>query len=128
MVRGAASRNDLCRLSVELQRGSLPPLAGVHGLPVRRLLVAQADEELVDDALHLRHIPVERLNTRVFSEAVFEYFSEVHNNMDQVAEWGEKLANVAEECITEYNSRGERNRDADKEDNMEAETPATDRH
>lgn len=92
MVRGAASSTDSCRLPVELQRGSLPSLAGVHGLPVRRLLVAQTDQEVVDDALHLRHVPVECLRTRVFSKTVFEHFPEVDNNVDQVTKWGREVS------------------------------------
>lgn len=40
----------------------------------------------------------------------------------------ERLANMIQKSSTEYNGRGERNRDADKADDMEAETPVTDRH
>ena len=125
VVRGAASSDDSCRLPVELERRSLPPLARVHGLPVRRLLVAQADEEIVDHALHLRHVAVECLGTGLFSEAVFEHFSQIDNDMDQVTKEEAQSVNAVQEWSAENNSR---EGDADKEDDMEAETPVTDRH
>lgn len=87
--------DDSCRLPVELQGGSFPPLAGVHGLPIWRLLVAQTDKEIIDDALDLRHVAVECLKTRVFAKTIFKYLSQVDNDMDQITEQGRQ---VSEHC------------------------------